>query len=106
MTPQLSHSGVAEKLDTPGAVVQKVEAVPRKLCADAMVALNAKTPATDNAVNVVHVDSIPSQLGFKVGSVSTTYHGAWVSTTETREVLAKRYTYACTRFRAQGATST
>lgn len=63
MTPQLSHSGVAEKLDTPGAVVQKVEAVPRKLCADAMVALNAKTPATDNAVNVRFMTiTIPSSF--------------------------------------------
>ena len=27
---------------------------------------------TEDAVNVVHVDSVPAQLGFKVGSVSTT----------------------------------
>jgi hypothetical protein len=59
MTPQLSHSGVGEKLDTPGAVVQKVEAVPRKLCADAMLAPNAKTPATNSVVNVRFM-TIPS----------------------------------------------
>jgi hypothetical protein len=52
MTPQLSHSGVAEKLETPGAVVQKVEAVPLKLWADAALALSAETPATSNVVNI------------------------------------------------------
>jgi len=30
---------------------------------------------TENAVNVVHVDSVPAQLGFKVGSVSTSLPG-------------------------------
>jgi len=31
--------------------------------------------ATENAVNVVHVDSVPAQLGFKLGSVSTSLPG-------------------------------
>ena len=52
MTPQLSHWGVGEKLETPGAVVQKVEAVPLRLWADAMFALNARTPAANSIVNV------------------------------------------------------
>ena len=30
---------------------------------------------TENAVNVVHVDSVPAQLGFKLGSVSTSLPG-------------------------------
>ena len=35
---------------------------------------------TENAVNVVHVDSVPAQLGFKVGSVSTTLPGGMTGT--------------------------
>jgi len=35
---------------------------------------------TENAVNVVHVDSVPAQLGFKVGSVSTSLPGGVTGT--------------------------
>jgi uncharacterized repeat protein (TIGR01451 family) len=35
---------------------------------------------TENAVNVVHVDSLPSQVGFQVGSVSTTLPGGVTGT--------------------------
>ncbi len=36
--------------------------------------------ATENAVNVVHVDSVPAQLGFKLGSVSTSLPGGVTGT--------------------------
>lgn len=35
---------------------------------------------TENAVDVVHVDSVPAQIGFKVGSVSTTLPGGVTGT--------------------------
>ena len=35
---------------------------------------------TENAVDVVHVDSVPAQLGFKLGSVSTTLPGGVTGT--------------------------
>jgi uncharacterized repeat protein (TIGR01451 family) len=42
---------------------------------DLTYTLTLTNTGTDNAVNVVHVDSVPAQLGFKVGSVSTTLPG-------------------------------
>ncbi len=46
--------------------------------------------------SIVHVDPVP------VGSVSQTTYAYGVATTRTDVVVAKRYTYACTRYRTAG----
>lgn len=56
-------------------------------------AITLTNTGTENAVNVVHVDSLPAQIGFQVGSVSTTLPGGITGTVEYSSDGGTTWTY-------------
>ena len=60
---------------------------------DLTYTLTLSNTGTEDAVNVVHIDSLPPQLGFKVGSITTTLPGSMTATIEYSHDGGTTWTY-------------